>query len=123
MESTSDLMAIVCEEISPIYKQFCIHAEHEKIQDEVIRLGTVPIEDKKRIFRNVYRALTIYTFEELHTHYKAKDTEWDDWCADVFIFYTVRYSIFTKRIPVRRMDPEELAEFHTQTDVKKKPIP
>ena len=71
-------------------------------------------EDKecwKIIYKNAFKNLKQYTNEELTIHWKKKSQEWNDWAADLMIFYGVRLLLFKQPIPLKHVTKSEKRKF------------
>jgi len=56
--------------------------------------------ETKQIFRIAYKNLKKYTPEELHTHWENNDDKWDEWGADLMLFYIARFVLFKQTVPI-----------------------
>lgn len=89
-----------CEEIHSKLGQYAVATTHKAITDALEEAQKSSKGQLKHIFVSCWRNLTQWSEGELHRHYEAKNQEWDDFCADVAIFYTTRLVLMDKPIPI-----------------------
>ena len=106
-------LAFCCKGINPRFKDYIVALSNKKQFDEMIETAkTESIEQKKYTYVSALRFLTQYTDEELNAHYESCSKEWDDWCADVSIFYAYNNALFNRAAPVIILDDEQLKTTH-----------
>ena len=89
-----------CEEISPKYKEFAIETTHNAINEALTRAqNESPIEQIK-IFDSISTEVNRYSTNELRHHWFNKNSQFQDWCDDVGLYYVYRLVLFDEAIPI-----------------------
>jgi hypothetical protein len=106
-------LAFCCRGINPRFKEYLVVISNIKQFEEMVeKAKTESIEQKKYVYVSVLRLLNQYTDAELNAHYESCSKEWDDWCADVSIFYAYNNALFNRAAPVIILDDEQLKTTH-----------
>lgn len=96
-------MYVLCNEIHPQFKDFCIEITEKKLIDIVELILKVSVEENKKNFRTIYHYIRKYDNDDetLHRHRIENGKEWTELTNNILLFYCLRKVIFpTKNIPI-----------------------
>lgn len=97
---THDAATLLCGEIAPKFADFAVYTTFAKLSATMQEMSLEPIESQKMIYKESLSQVMKYTRDELIVHKDNNTPEYTTWANYVYVFYTIRYVLMKKSIPI-----------------------
>jgi hypothetical protein len=91
---------IDCNEISKKFTNYYVQTSLVELNPIIQKALKAPLDEVKRVFASCLREILQYDDVTLQKHCKSKSIEWNNWCADVVLYFICRKIIFGKEVPL-----------------------